>query len=468
MTLREAIATSRHPLIAAAFIACAIVLGGGGSPAPGTEILLQLVFVVAGLAWIWLPPRRGSIPISPSRTFWLICALVLVLPLAQLIPLPPALWTAFDGQGDRAAALSLVGREHSWQPLSHSPPRTLAAVLAIVPALFAFFAAASLDARGRHWVVGAIAATTLVAALYGAVQVSLGPEGSHIFYSGTYRTLTGFQANRNSSADVLLIGMAATAAFLLPPLAGRGARNSAHRGSGAGADRRRILIVLAVLIAVFFFATIMTASRTGIVLLPLVLIGVWLILRPAMADVSRFRFLPGFAILAIIPAAALAAWLTGNTTLGTIAERFAFSDDPRRELWRDGWFAMKQAWPLGTGVGGGQPAMIAAERLEVLDPYLPNRVHNDYLELALEGGLPAVILLALIAILLAAAAWRTWRGRLEDRHLTVFGIVVLMVAALHSLVDYPLRSMALACLIGTGAGMLISTPRKLASNEPIA
>jgi O-antigen ligase len=104
----------------------------------------------------------------------------------------------------------------------------------------------------------------------------------------------------------------------------------------------------------------------------------------------------------------------------------------------------------------------------VLDPYLPNRVHNDYLELALEGGLPAVILLALIAILLAAAAWSTWRGRPEERHLTVFGIVVLMVAALHSLVDYPLRSMALACLIGTGAGMLISTRRKLASNEPIA
>jgi O-antigen ligase len=468
MTLREAIATSRHPLIAAAFIACAIVLGGGGSPNPGTEILLQLVFVAAGLAWIWVPSRRGSIPIPRARTFWLICALVLVLPLAQLVPLPPGLWTAFDGHGDRAAALSLVGREHSWQPLSHSAPRTLAAVLAIIPALFAFFAAASLDARGRQWLVGAIAIMTLVAALYGALQVSLGPQGSHVLYSGTYRTLTGFQANRNSAADVLLIGIAATAAFLLPSLLASETRDAGRHRSATVADRGRALVVLAVLTAVLFFATILTASRTGIVLLPLVLIGVWLILLPAMADFGRLRFIPGFAALAIIPGAAFAAWLAGNSALGTVAERFIFSDDPRHELWRDGWFAVKQAWPVGVGVGGAQPAMIAAERLEVLDPYLPNRVHNDYLELALEGGLPAVILLAIIAVLLAAAIWRSWRSRPEERQLTVFGIVVLMVAAVHSLVDYPLRSMALACLIGTGAGMLMSTPRKLATNEPIA
>ena len=122
MTSREAGTASRHPLVAALFLACAIVLGGGGSPSPGTEILLQLVFVAAALAWLWLPAPHGSVPIPRSRTFWLICALVLVLPLAQLVPLPPGVWTALDGQGNRAAALALVGREQSWQPLSHSPP----------------------------------------------------------------------------------------------------------------------------------------------------------------------------------------------------------------------------------------------------------------------------------------------------------------------------------------------------------
>ena len=468
MTSREAGTASRHPLIAASFLACAIVLGGGGSPNPGTEVLLQLVFVLAALAWLWLPGPDGSVPLPRSRTFWLICALVLVLPLAQLVPLPPGLWTALDEQGNRAAALALVGREHSWQPLSQSPPRTLAALLAIVPALFAFFATAALDARGRVSVVSAIALMTLVAALAGALQLSLGPSGPHRIYDGYYPSLTGFQANRNSAADVFLIGIAATAAALMPVLAGQRARGTRPDRFAPLANRRAAAILLAVLVAVLFFATLLTASRVGIVLMPLVLVGAWIILLPAMADFGRWRYFPALAALALIPAVAFVSWQSGNTALGTVAERFIFSDDPRRELWRDGWFAIAQAWPFGVGMGGGQPAMIAAERLEVLDPYLPNRVHNDYLEVALEGGLPAVILVTVISLLLVAAAWRSWRARPLERHQTGLGIVILSVAAVHSFVDYPLRSMALACLVGTGAGLLMSPPRKLAPNEPSA
>ena len=129
---------------------------------------------------------------------------------------------------------------------------------------------------------------------------------------------------------------------------------------------------------------------------------------------------------------------------------------------------MNQAWPFGVGVGGAQPALIAAERLEVLDPFVPNRVHNDYLELALEGGVFALALLAAIAATLVAAACRSWLARPQERHLTLLGIVILLVAALHSFVDYPLRSMALACLIGTGAGLLMSAPRRSAAEEPSA
>jgi O-antigen ligase len=140
----------------------------------------------------------------------------------------------------------------------------------------------------------------------------------------------------------------------------------------------------------------------------------------------------------------------------------------RSELWRDAWFAIQQNWPVGVGVGGAQPALIAAERLEVLDPSLPNRVHNDYLELALEGGLPALLLLAAIAGMLSYAAWRRWRERPDQRHFTAFAGIVLVVVAAHSFVDYPLRSMALACLVGTGAGLLIGTPRRLAETEPSA
>ena len=467
MTSRESFAASRHPIIAALFLAFAIVLGGGGTPNPGTEVLLQLVFVVAALAWLWVPPREGPVPVPRSAGFWILCALVLALPLVQLIPLPPSIWTALAGHEDRAAALALVGREASWQPLTHSAPRTLAALLAMVPPLFAFFAAASLDARGRVWLAGVIVVMALCTALLGAVQVSMGPMSAPYLYAQNSPNLTGFQANRNAAADLLLIGIAASAAFLVPFLTQAGERNVTTTRA-LFADRRAPAIVLASVIAVLFFAVLLTASRTGIALLAVALAGVWIILMPALPDRRALRFAPAAAALLAIPAVAFLAWRGGDTALGRVAARFTVDEDGRSELWRDGWFAMTQAWPFGVGLGGAQPAMIAAERLEVLEPPLPNRVHNDYLELALEGGLPALALLATIAVLLVAAAWRSWWRRPQERHLTVLGITTLLVAAAHSFVDYPLRSMALACLIGTGAGMLMSTPRRLAAEEPKA
>lgn len=467
MTARETVAASGHAVIAALFLVGAIVLGGGGSPNPATEVLLQLAFIAAGLAWLWVPAGGSPIRSPRSRSFWLVCALVLALPLLQLVPLPPAVWTGLPGQEDRAAALALIGRDDSWQPLSHSPPRTLAALLAMIPALFAFFATAALDARGRSWVVGAIAAMTLAAALLGALQVSLGTAGAPYLYAQNSPTLTGFQANRNAAADVFLIGVAATAAFLLPSLLPHGPRGKDTPGALL-ADRRAAWAVLAGLLAVLFFAVLLTASRMGIALVPLALVGVWVILLPALADRGRLRYLPAVAVAGAVAAVALMALQGGNTALGQVAERFVFSDDARRELWRDGWFAMGQAWPFGIGLGGAKPALIAAERLEVLDPLQPNRVHNDYLELALESGLIGLVLLAAVAVVLLAAFWRSWRGRPEERHFTALGLVILMVAAAHSLVDYPLRSMALSCLIGTGAGLLMATPRKRALDEPNA
>jgi len=296
----------------------------------------------------------------------------------------------------------------------------------------------------------------LAAALLGALQVSLGAEGPRL-YTENHPNLTGFQANRNSAADVLLIGIAATAVFLAPSLAPAGREGG---GMPLFGDRRAAGLALGGLLALLFFATILTSSRTGIALLPVALLGVWLILRPALADLGRWRYLPAAAAVAVVALVTVAALAGGNTVLGEIAERFAFTDDARRELWRDAWFAIGQAWPVGIGLGGAQSALIAAERLEVLDPALPNRVHNDYLELALEGGAPALVLLSLVALVLLWSAWRSWRDRPDERAFTVFGAVVLLLAMGHSFVDYPLRSMALACLIGTGAGLLTGTPKR--------
>lgn len=452
----------RHAWIAAGLVACAVVLGGGGSPSPLPEIVLQLIAVAAALAWLWLPGADGAPAPRPPRRAWIVAALAVAVPLVQLVPLPPALWHAADPHGDRAAALALIGRADTWQPLSHSPPRTLAALLALGPALLAFLAAAALDPRARRKLFGVIAALALCAALLGAVQVALGEP---YLYPENHRSLTGFQANRNAAADVLLIGLVAATVYALDWL-------GPDRPARHGPSRLTAGLGLAGAAAVLATAVIATQSRTGIALSIAVLAALGLLLRPALRDLGRWQVPAGLAALAVAPVLALAGLAAGNTAVTSALERFVFADDARRELWRDAWFAAGQAWPMGVGMGAAQPALIAAERLEVLEASLPNRVHNDYLELALESGLAGLAALAAIGALLAWSARQGWRADPGERPLIAGGALIVAIAAAHSFVDYPVRSMALAVLVGTGAGLLIVPGRgdraESPSGKPVA
>ena len=104
---------------------------------------------------------------------------------------------------------------------------------------------------------------------------------------------------------------------------------------------------------------------------------------------------------------------------------------------------------------------VAAERLEVVDSSYPNRAHNEFLELALEAGVPG---LAVLAGLVGFLAWRcVVRLRSpaspQDRGQLTFAAVTLVTLGLHSIVDYPLRSMALATFAGVATGFILVPAR---------
>ena len=79
-------------------------------------------------------------------------------------------------------------------------------------------------------------------------------------------------------------------------------------------------------------------------------------------------------------------------------------------------------------------------------------------ELALEAGAFGMAVLVLVAFCLARLAHGAWRDRVEDRPQIIFALATLFIVAAHSVVDYPLRTMALTCLAGVAAGLLASLP----------
>ena len=101
-------------------------------------------------------------------------------------------------------------------------------------------------------------------------------------------------------------------------------------------------------------------------------------------------------------------------------------------------------------------AILAGERLEVVRETLPNRAHNDFLELAVEAGVFGLAVLGVVAAILGLAARQALRrAATGSAALAIFAIAALGLLALHSLVDYPLRSMAMACLGAACAGLLL-------------
>lgn len=417
-----------------------LILGGGGTPAPLSELACQLLAALALVGWVAL---RGPAALENARAPWLVCGLIALVPALQLIPLPPALWQALPGRDLLRESLALVGADQSWWPLSVAPQRTLDGLLALLPPLLALVMVASLTVEGRQLLLKAIAGFALLSVAVGAGQLASAGKGPLQFYVGSDPgVLGGFQANRNAQVDVLLIGLLALV-------------GAWHERAGRS---RAMLGAIGALALVLLLGAFLTGSRAGIALIPLPLAWcLYLVRGELFSQTSLFR-LPNLALAGGIGLGlAAAAWQT--RPIQQVLLRFGFSGEYRPDIWRDTLFAIEQYWPVGSGLGTFTRVIGPAERLEAIGPVLINRAHNEYLELLLEGGLPLALAWAVVAVLVGLALVRALREASgAARAQAVFSAGTLTIVSLHSLVDYPFRSMALASLVAVAAAFVLVPP----------
>lgn len=431
-------------------LSAAVLLGGGGSPSVGFELALQLVFaaslVVLAIAWAARPALfQGAPPVSA----WLIACLILAVPLLQLMPLPPSVWQALPGRGMEIASLKLAGSDAMWMPLSLTPDRTLAGLLALVPPVVLLLLASSLAVPQRRGLLLVVLALGAASILLGAAQLSAGAGTAFRLFDYTHEGyLVGFQASRNIQVDFLLLVL-----LCVPALA------AFAPGTVSPALRMALVpgALLLVLAAVFF-----TGSRAGIAITPIALGLTAFSLRHQFNRLPIARLAAAGAAVVALAAGVL---LFGNGANTKVLERFALTEDGRQDLWIDTTYAIGQHWPVGSGMGSFIPVFHAAERLETLDPSLPVRAHNDWLEFTLEAGLPGIAVLVAIGLLLGRALYLTspYRRAKEgsgDPLTWYFAVGALTVLALHSIVDYPLRSMSMACLAAVAAALALPGPRR--------
>ena len=434
-------------LLAALFLAAALALGGGGSPSPLPELMLESLAGLTAVLWSFGVLRSPGFSCVPY-TARVITIILVAIPVLQLIPLPPFLWQALPGRKVEYDALALIGEQSDWRAWSLAPARTLSSLLSLGPPLLLLTMTSALNKDGRLALIWSIAIIAVATIFLGALQHGSGEESPLQFYGDMSHALLGFQANQNSTADLLLV------ALMTGPLLVRNAIERQQISSRPSV----VFAISGASMAVCALCVVLTSSRMGIALLPIPIAASLWILRPWIRLTRR-------AFLAMLVAALVALPLSfalaqTNPVLANVISRFNFDHELRPQLWRDGLFAAKKYFPFGVGMGNFIPAYIADERLEVVEQMMPNRAHNEFIELVTEAGLLGLGALSAVYFLLIRETWRT-RGVTKKLApgLVCFANVALGIFALHSIVDYPFRSLSLASLGGVCAGMLL-TPRR--------
>ncbi len=431
--------------VVGALVALALAVGGAGLSFPRLGMLLQFGALAAaayfiGTARVWRFPRLSWIALGTLGVMF-------VLLLLQLIPLPPALWTTLPGRELPAKLDAFLGVAQ-WRPLSLDIEGTLRSIGPLVPGTVVFVGALFLPRGERIQLLWVVLAFGLLGALLGIVQIATGGWATP-YVSGHTGDATGLFVNRNHNAAMLLVSMPIAASLFATRIT-------------FGRTQAPWIVASVSTIVILAIGVLGTTSRMGLLLLP-----VAIALALALLFYGRAR--SHLLLAAVAGVAVVTTTLVASGRFDRILARFAGMDDPRLDYWTDLRWALDYYGLVGTGFGTFVPVFKSAESLEAVVARVTNHAHNDYLEILLEGGLPAAFLLLAFVCLLAGTVFSGRKATLRREHALPFsaaliGIGLLLMA---SLVDYPLRMPALSAVLALLVAILLPS-RRVSTSKALA
>ena len=441
--------SNRWTRIALPLLIVAALLGGGHIHGPVRNGIVEALALTVLLHIAWVQTRYDVLPDS-ARGPLLLFAGILLLFLAQLVPLPPL---AISGREATDAVTALAGVPRRWRPLSLDPAATSRMAISLAVPLATALLTILAGQRGRILIVRAIALLAGVSAMFGMVQLGLGfPDWASPFGKADPGIADGLFVNRNHQAMFLLCGLIATGLWIRLEASGS---DSPFR-IAIGRSRVHAAWLLMPLLALMILAA---ASKAGIGLLAVILP-----LSVALALPSIKRRGAGSPPGWIVPVAAVVAiglvvaiTLPGETVT-TIRSRLIFRGDARLEVLPDLLVLLRQYWPWGSGAGTFVPAYMGIEDLDKLGSFYLNHAHDEYIEWLIETGLPGLLVLLSGIALIAARLWSVLSSRRSDarKALAVSGGTMILILGLHSAIDYPLRTDSLAALFGVALGLVFA------------
>ncbi|WP_156357800.1 O-antigen ligase family protein [Sphingomonas sp. Leaf62] len=424
--------------------------GGGSRP----DLLGQVVVRVVTFASLVVAILIG---LKPSlKATWPVGAILLatlLLLLVQLVPLPQALWMALPGRGDFAFAQGLGGVPQLWRPLAIVPGATVNAFFSLCVPFVILLLISNIKENEHLWLMDLLLFLVVGSMILGIIQFS-GAIYNNIFVNDTSGQVSGNFANRNHFALFLSIGC------MIAPVWAFG---------GNGGVRRRGPIALG-LILLFVLMILASGSRAGIVTGAMsLLIGSVFVrngLRRVFSRPPRWIF-PALMIgtLAVVMGIVLLSIVADRANSIDRAVALETTSDMRTRGLPVVLHMISLYFPVGAGAGGFDPLFRMHEPFSLLKVTYFNHAHNDYLEIALDTGLPGLILLAVALGWWLITSIRAWRSH-DNKLFQPLGSAVLLLVFVASAFDYPARTPLMMAVIAVAAIWLTKAETALRSALP--
>ena len=425
-------------------------LAFGGAETISFSLVEILLFGAA--AWLLATSERSTLLFS--KKIVLVPAVLAGIVLLQLCPLPSFLL-------HRVAVREIPETGIHAGYLSFEPYATRTHFLRVLTCFIAFYFAqmVSQDRRRKQFFIGSLVALGTFEAFYGLVQYLSGWQQIFAYVKKfDLEEATGTYINRNHYAgflEMILPFCLALVFYEYGKLRGDRSNKIKLRSVIAKSAAQRLLLSLSVSV-VLSVALVFSRSRMGILAAASSILIIF-----ALIVISRFHGRMGSLLAAafIILSICLAVWIGPGPIVSrfqTVNEEYSLGGQSRLSMWRDALPLIKEHPWLGTGLGtfpisytGGQTAFLGR---------FVNHAHNDYIELAVDLGIPAaLILFGSILFVLARAIRSFLTGERDFERIVALGCVGSIVAILlHSFADFNLYIPANALLFSAILGLTVS------------
>lgn len=422
------------------------VLFGGANSQGGVG---DAIVILAATPLLALATYRLLCTARPPWGLLALVALTMLLPWLQTVDWPAGAIPGADARhafGFDHARVFGIEVHQAW---SFAPDATFRTMLSFVPPFAVLLGVLALPPGKDRWVLATIALLVIASAAWALAQLAFSGQVDLTFHvDRPTAQATGFFSNRNHFAALMYLGLALA-------------------GFGIAADLRRMLTEpdgsrhapkvtgWAIVLAFGLIGLAAAQSRAGVVLGAGVMLVMLVFTALAFRGTAR-GFRRGLGLIGV---AAMLLAIHGGVLVAFERFRADPIDERRVEMQRNSLAVASELWPYGSGFGTFSRVYEQREPADETANTFVNRAHNDWIEIAIEGGLFAIALVVgwmlwwIYRLVRVPPRCRDGESLVEARLLRAACVVGVVAIALHSMVDFPMRTITIATLVAALVGL---------------